>query len=52
MDVIVPGPMAVMSWIEREVAKAIKMVLLCFNGSTPSGFIVNQKLNKKDTETI
>ena len=24
MDVIVPGPMAVMKWFESEVAKAIK----------------------------
>ena len=28
MDVVVPGPMAVMSWIESEVAKAIDRELV------------------------
>ena len=47
MDVVVPGPMAVMKWIEEEVAEAIKAGKEYLEWTTPSGFIVHQKLNKK-----
>ena len=47
MDVIVPGPMAVMKWIEDEVATAIKAGKEYLEWTTPSGFVVHQKLNKK-----
>ena len=52
MSVIVPGPMAVMAWIEKEVAKAIKRGAEHIEWVTPSGFIVTQKLNKKLVEVI
>ena len=52
MDEVVPGPMAVMSWIESEVAKAIDMGKTELTWSTPSGFVVTQKLMKKDTIRI
>ena len=47
MDVVVPGPMAVMKWIEDEVAAAIKAGKEYLEWTTPSGFVVHQKLNKK-----
>ena len=47
MDVVVPGPMAVMKWIEDEVANAIKDGKEFLEWTTPSGFVVHQKLNKK-----
>jgi DNA-directed RNA polymerase len=49
MDVVVPGPMAVMSWIEKEVAAAIDRGATHLEWVTPSGFVVHQKLNKKET---
>jgi DNA-directed RNA polymerase len=52
MDEVVPGPMAVMSWIEKEVGKAIKNGATELMWCTPSGFVVTQKLNKKLTETV
>jgi DNA-directed RNA polymerase len=52
MDEVVPGPMAVMSWIEEEVAKAIDLGKTELTWSTPSGFVVTQKLMKKDTIRI
>jgi len=52
MHVIVPGPMAVMDWIEKEVAKAIKRGATELQWVTPSGFVVTQKLNKKLFETV
>ena len=47
MDVVVPGPIAVMKWIEEEVAEAIKAGKEYLEWTTPSGFVVHQKLNKK-----
>ena len=47
MDEIVPGPMAVMKWFESEVAKAIKRGEKQLEWTTPSGFVVTQKLMKK-----
>ena len=52
MDVVVPGPMAVMSWIEKEVAKAIDRGESKLTWVTPSGFVVNQKLMKKQTVQV
>ena len=52
MDVVVPGPMAVMKWIEDEVALAIKGGREFLEWVTPSGFVVHQKLNKKIIERI
>ena len=52
MDEVVPGPMAVMSWIESEVAKAIDRGETELSWVTPSGFVVNQKLMKRKTQEI
>lgn len=52
MDAVVPGPMAVMAWIEKEVANAIKAGKQFLEWRTPSGFIVHQKLNKKKVQTL
>jgi len=52
MDVVVPGPMAVMSWIEDEVAKAIDRGETKLTWVTPSGFVVNQRLMKKQTVQV
>ena len=52
MDRVVPGPMAVMKWIEDEVGVAIKSGKTHLEWVTPSGFVVHQKLNKKVVETL
>ncbi len=52
MDEVVPGPMAVMSWIESEVAKAIDRGKTELSWVTPSGFVVTQKLMKKQMVRI
>ena len=52
MDVIVPGPMAVMSWIEREVGGAIDRGLTELTWTTPSGFSVTQRLMKPVVKDI
>lgn len=52
MDVVVPGPMAVMKWIESEVAAAIKRGATELTWVTPSGFVVTQRLMKKVVEEI
>ena len=52
MQEVVPGPMAVMKWIETEVAKAIKRGAPQLEWITPSGFVVVQRLMKKKVETI
>ncbi len=39
MDVVVPGPMAVMTWIEEEVAKCIKRGDKEIQWVTPSGLL-------------
>ena len=52
MNVVVPGPMKVMKWIESEVAKAIKAGADDLTWTTPSGFVVNQKLMKKIVQRI
>ena len=48
MNTIVPGPMSVMKWIEDEVTKIIKRGETELEWCTPSGFIVHQKLMKKN----
>ena len=48
MDEVVPGPMAVMEWIEEQVAIAIDNGKTELTWSTPSGFVVTQKLMKKE----
>ena len=52
MEVVVPGPMAVMSWIETEVSKAIDRGKTELEWTTPSGFVVVQRLMKKEMVTI
>jgi DNA-directed RNA polymerase len=52
MDNVVPGPMAVMSWIESEVSKAIDRGLDELTWTTPSGFVVTQRLMKKIFQTV
>ena len=52
MDVVVPGPMRVMKWIEKEVGEAIKNGATELTWTTPSGFVVTQRLMKKVVETI
>ena len=52
MNVIVPGPMKVMKWIESEVSNAIKRGATELEWVTPSGFIVHQEIFKKNIERI
>ena len=52
MDVIVPGPMAVMSWIESEVSNAIDRGLTELTWTTPSGFSVTQRLMKPEIKLV
>jgi len=52
MNVVVPGPMAVMTWIESEVAEAIKGGATELTWTTPSGFVVTQRLMKPELQTI
>ena len=52
MDTVVPGPMAVMSWIESEVSKAIDNGKTELQWVTPSGFVVTQRLMKKQIEEV
>mgnify|MGYP003151061716 CR=1 FL=1 len=52
MNKIVPGPMRVMKWIEKEVAGCIDRGATSISWVTPSGFVVTQKLMKKDIKRI
>ena len=52
MDEIIPGATRVMKWIESEVSKAIKRGVTELKWVTPSGFVVSQKLFKKEFERI
>jgi len=52
MHRIVPGPMAVMTWIESEVAEAIKRGATEITWTTPSGFVVTQRLMKPELQQI
>ena len=52
MELVVPGPMKVMRWIEQEVSNAIKNGSEIISWETPSGFIVNQRLMKYDHKIV
>ena len=52
MDVLVPGPMSVMKWIETEVAKVINRGEESITWTTPSGFVVTQRLMKVKTQQV
>ena len=52
MDEVVPGPMAVMSWIESEVAKAITRGEQELKWVTPSGFVVTQRIMKAQIKQL
>ena len=52
MDSCVPGPMQVMKWIEKEVAAAIDRGADKIQWVTPSGFVVTQRLMKKNNKAI
>jgi DNA-directed RNA polymerase len=47
-----PGPMDVMDWIEKEIAAAIHRGVTEISWVTPSGFVVYQKLMKKQLEIL
>jgi DNA-directed RNA polymerase len=47
-----PGPKLVMEWIEKEVAKAVKSGSTELTWTTPSGFVVTQKLMKPEMERL
>ena len=52
MNIVVPGPMAVMNWIEKEVSNALKRGVDKLEWRTPSGFVVSQKIMKKKVERL
>mgnify|MGYP001493983907 CR=1 FL=1 len=52
MHSVAPGPMAVMKWIEDEVSKAINRGVTKLSWTTPSDFIVNQKIMKKQVQEL
>ena len=52
MSAVVPGPMNVMKWIEDEVSRAIKRGAKQLKWVTPSGFVVTQKIMKKQVERL
>tara|TARA_B100000212_G_scaffold305402_1_gene253361 strand:+ start:167 stop:2515 length:2349 start_codon:yes stop_codon:yes gene_type:complete len=52
MEMVVPGPMKVMRWIEKEVSKVIKNGANHLIWVTPSGFRVTQKLMKQDWKRV
>ena len=52
MEVVVPGPMRVMRWIESEVANVINDGAEEISWTTPSGFRVNQRLMKHNHKNV
>ena len=52
MQVKFPGPMSIMKWIEEEVAKCINRGMVTISWVTPSGFIVHQRIMKKQVELL
>jgi DNA-directed RNA polymerase len=52
MREIVPGPMQVMDWLNKEIKAAIKRGLPHIEWTTPSGFNVKQDLRHIETERI
>ena len=49
---IFPGPMAVMKWIEEEVSNALARGWKELSWTTPSGFIVQQKIMKRNVQLL
>ena len=47
-----PGPMSIMKWIEDEVAKCINRGMVTISWVTPSGFVVHQRIMKKQVEVL
>ena len=52
MNIVVPGAMDVMKWIEKEVARYIKSGAQVIKWTTPSGFKVEQRLMKTESTVI
>ena len=52
MNVVVPGAMDVMKWIEKEISRFIKDGNEEVKWLTPSGFPVTQRLMKRETKII
>ena len=52
MNIVVPGAMDVMKWIEKEVARYIKSGKEEIKWTTPSGFVVKQRLMKYESTRI
>ena len=52
MDAIVPGPMQVMRWIKKHVGQYIRDGATEVEWTTPSGFVVNQQRNKRETARL
>ena len=52
MREIVPGPMQVMDWLNKEIKGAIKRGQQHIEWTTPSGFNVKQDLRKVETERV
>jgi len=52
MNTIVPGPMAVMKWIEDEVSKRIRHGDDKLVWVTPSGFVVTQRIMKRQIQRL
>ena len=52
MNVVVPGAMSVMKWIETEIARAIRAGADEIRWTTPSGFNVRQRLMKTKSTVI
>ncbi len=52
MNLVVPGAMDVMKWIEKEIARAVKAGANEIKWTTPSGFNVKQKLMKYKSTII
>lgn len=46
MNKIVPGPMGIMKWVNDQVREALKSGKTELQWTTPSGFVVNQRLMK------
>jgi DNA-directed RNA polymerase len=46
MNEVVPGPMAVMRWINQEISNLLKEGVEEISWTTPSGFVVRQRLMK------
>jgi len=52
MEIVIPGPMALMRWIEKEVSKTIRRGVEKVQWVTPSGFVVSQRYMKKEVVEI